>query len=320
MLDERGLKSLRGFAAVMLVAISVVTVTLAAKYLGYNIGFLEGVMIEDTTRFFSFTLIIVSLGGIFNTPRKLSDDKKVIVRQKIRPLMIGNVIFIAYVLFSVFVIKNIYFILSSLIMEGVYINLILISRGLYSYALSDRQRQWREAMNGTSYSIQESSVLWRYKLWFRPLQWVPFKRRYLRSYNILIFVIGFGFILTQTMDDLFDLIIIFLYIKSAIAIFEYFLGIYTTITGVCTGVKIFEEDLDRNNRSTGSIRISFRSRRRYYWKVYITDFKNKREIVYKTYKMPFISDGDEVKVVHGVFSKAVISVNGFKLDDDPWTM
>jgi len=47
-----------------------------------------------------------------------------------------------------------------------------------------------------------------------------------------------------------------------------------------------------------------------YWIVYIDDFKNKREIVYRTYNYPFISRGEEDKVVHGMFSKRVVLING----------
>jgi len=47
-----------------------------------------------------------------------------------------------------------------------------------------------------------------------------------------------------------------------------------------------------------------------YWTVYVTDFKNKREIVYRTYNYPFISRGEEAKVVHGMFSKRVVLING----------
>ncbi len=47
-----------------------------------------------------------------------------------------------------------------------------------------------------------------------------------------------------------------------------------------------------------------------YWIVYATDFKNKREIVYRTYNYPFISQGEGGKVVHGMFSKRVVLING----------
>lgn len=85
------------------------------------------------------------------------------------------------------------------------------------------------------------------------------------------------------------------------------------MNGICTGVKEFEDDRHRNN-SGGGITITVGDGRRYYWRVYITDFENKREITYRTYSCPLISEGDEVKAVHGIFSKSVISVNGIKVD------
>ena len=319
MLDERQLKSLRSFAMTILIMVYVSTIILVIRHLGYNINFLQEVTIERSNDFFLFMLIPISIGGIFNNPRNLSEDKVIIVREKIRPLMLGNIIFISYILFSIFIIKEVDFIIASIIIQAMYINVILISRGLYSYALSDRQRQWQEAVNGTCNSIQDSNILWRYKIWFRPLQKVPFNKRYLRSYNVILCLVGITLLFNKIKFTIVTLIFVVIYIKSFLAILEYLLGIYTSLTGVCTGIGEFQENLDRNRGGDEGLEIRFRSRRRRYWVVYITDFKNKREIVYKTYKMPFISEGDDVKVIHGVFSKEVISINGFKMDDDIWT-
>lgn len=307
MLDERGLKSLRSFAVVMLLVISAVTIALAARYMGYNIQLVEGMNIEEIISFSSFSLIMVCLGGVLNTPRKLSNDKKVLIRKKIRPLMIGNLIFMAYIVFSIIVIKNIYFIISSLIMEGVYINIILISRGLYSCGLSDRQKQWREAVNSKNYSIQDSNIFWRFKIWISPIKRLPFKQRNLRFYNVFIFVFFSVLFISKKQLGIVSVIFIVLYIKSCLSILEYILGIYTSMTGVCTGIKEFEESNRSSNEDGINISLGSRST---YWRIYITDFENKREIVYKTHNYPLIADGDEVIVIHGILSKEVILVNG----------
>lgn len=311
MLDERGLKSLKSFSVVMLVVVSLTNILLVVQYLGYNIELVQGIKIEETTQFFSVSLLMVSIGGIFNMPRQLSQEAKDSLREKVRPLMAGNLIFIMYILFSIIVMKNIYFILSAFIMHGIYINVILISRALYSCGLNDTQRAWREVMNGTSYSIQETSLLWRFKIWVRPIKRLPFKERYLRPYNIFVFIFFLALFTSDRQRSIFDIIFLIIYVRGCFSILEYILGLYTSMVGVCTGVKEFQES-SRRGRGSG-VTITMGSRRTY-WKVYITDFENKREIVYKTYRYPFIEDGDQVNVIHGIFSKEVISANGNKIE------
>lgn len=314
-MDERDLKSLKNFCVGALLVVTVVTLILTVQYLGYDINLIEGVKIEEIIQIFAFTLFAVSIGGICNMPRGLSQEAKDMLREKTRLLMIGNIVYIAYIIFAIVVMKNIYFIFSGVIMEGIYINVILVSRALHNYGLNDTQRQWREVMNGTSGSIKDTSILWRFKLWMRPFERVSFKDRHLRSFNIVYCVFYLYIFLSHPIFNLFTIIFLIVYIRCCLAILEYILGLYTSMIGTCTGIKQVEEGpRHHHNHNEGlTINIGGARRRSRYWEVYITDFHNKREIVYKTYKQPYIYEGDEAKVIHGMFSKEVILINNHKV-------
>lgn len=313
-MDERSLKSLRSFCIGALLVVTAVTLIVTAEYLGYNIGLLEDLQIEETTSFFAFTLFGLSIGGIGNMPRGLSQEAKELLREKTRILMIGNILYIGYIIFAILVMKNIYFVLSGLIMEGIYINVILTSRALFNCGLNDTQRQWREIMNGTSSSIKDTSIWWRIKFWVTPFERVPFGERCLRPFNVIFFIFEIIMLMNNGLpDDIFDYLFLFIYIRCCLAILEYILGLYTSMIGTCTGVKEFRESRHGHHNHDSGITIGVASRERYYWQVYITDFHNKREITYKTYKRPYIAEGDEAKVIHGIFSKEVVSINNHKV-------
>lgn len=312
MVDERGLKSLRRVAACMLIAMTVVNLILTLNYIGYEIAGLADMDIEEATFFFAFSTVGISIGSIFNRPKIMEEETIEIVKRKSRWTIIGFIIYGAYIVFTFVIVKNIYFITFSVVMMGMYINVVLLSRALYSYTLTDRQRLWREATKGASYELQESNLLWRFKVWIRPFERVAFRERNLGIGNIIICIFLFCFFADKSNRNLVSCIFLFIFLRSAFSILESILGLYTSMKGVCTGVKEFEADRHRNNG--GGITITVGHGRRYYWRVYVTDFKNKREITYKTYKCPFITEGDEVKVVHGILSKSVILVNGIKVD------
>lgn len=309
-MDTRKLKSLRSFLAFLLACTAVVNIVLTMEFLGFNFNLGYTVTIEDTTVFTAFTLFAACLGGILNMPRSLTEEERKIIKEKTRYMFLGDVLFIGYIVFVIIKTTNIYFILSGFIMEGIYINIKLITKALHRSSLTDRQKMWREAVYGTTYDVQESNILWRFKLWMTPHEKIPFKDRYINPVYIL-FIIMFIVIFAQSEGpNLFIFIFLIIVVRYVFSIIEGILGLYTSLTGQCTGVEEFEDSHHNNNN--GGITISF-NRRRYYWRVYITDFENKREVVYKTYSCPIISEGDEVKIIHGIFSKEVIIVNGIKI-------
>jgi len=299
MLDQRGLKSVRNFSVGMLLISIVINILLVLQHFGYDINIISGITIENYVHFFSLIFVATAIGSACNRAKDLSQDAKDEMRIKIRLMQLGTVFFILYILFTVLVIKDLYFIIAGFIMLGIYVNVIFITERIIVLGLNDHQMKWRAAVSGTSYDVEGSSILWRFKLWFTPIERVPFNKRSIEVYNI-IFMLVFGYaIIESKKHGIFEIVFFIIIIIGFFSFTEYILGLYTSLTGICTGIIKAEE--------------SSESSRSQYWTVYVTDFKNKREVAYKTYRYPYISRGEEVKVVHGIFSKQVILVNGITI-------
>ncbi|WP_346914844.1 hypothetical protein [Clostridium sp.] len=304
MLDQRGLKSVRNFSVGMLLISIVINTLLVLRYfgydvniiqdLGYEISIIQEINIKNYVHFFFFIFVATAIGSALNRAEDISQDAREEIRLKMRLMQLGTAFFILYILFSALVIKDLYFIIAGFIMLGIYVNVIFITEKIIVLGLNDYQMKWRAAVNGTSYDVEGSSILWRFKLWFMPIEKVPFNKRSIGLYNIILMLI-FGYsILESKKHDIFKIVFLIITIIEFFSLIEYILGLYTSLTGICTGITEASESEDR----------------REYWTVYVTDFKNKREITYRTYCYPYVYRGEEVKVVHGIFSKQVILVNG----------
>lgn len=296
MLDQRGLKSLRSFSVGMLLISIVINILLVFQHFGYDINIISEITIKNYVYFFSFVLVATAIGSACNRAEDISQDDKDEMRFKMRLMQLGTAVFILYILFSALVIKDLYFIIAGFIMLGIYVNVIFITEKIIVLGLNDYQMKWRAAVNGTDYDVEGSSIFWRFKLWFMPIEKVPFNKRSIEVYNIIfMFVFGHN-IIENKRYGILKIVFLILAIIGFFSFTEYILGLYTSLIGICTEITEAEESED--------------SGRRHYWTVYVTDFKNKREITYRTYYYPYISRGEEVKVVHGIFSKHVILVNG----------
>lgn len=255
----------------------------------------DGIGIDLINQFTYFTLIALALGAIFNKAPKLSEEDNFKVRTKLKPLLLLNFIFIAYILITILLFKNMSLFISSLIMEASYIAVIIYSKIIYSLLATDRKLKWQQAMSGVDYDMSDSSISWRFKIWFYPLEKVPFNQRYFSKFSIVyaaIFIYFFS-------DLLFKSILVWIFligiIKNLLALIEYIFGLYTSLTGICTGIDEF------NNKGKN------------YFRVYVTDFVNKREIVYETYDTPYFNKNSNVKLIHGISSKKVIIANNIKI-------
>lgn len=296
MLDQRGLKYLRSFSVGMLLISIVINILLVFKHFGYDINIIPQITIKNYVYIFSLIFVAIAIGGACNRAEDVSQDDKDKMRLKMRLMQLGAAVFIFYTLFTVLVIEDLYFITSGFIMLGIYANIIFISEKIIVLGLNDYQMKWRAAVNGTDYDVEGSSILWRFKLWFMPIEKVPFNKRSIEVYNIAIMVIFGCNIIENKVTGIFAIIFFIIAIISCFSIIEYGLGLYTSLIGICTGIT----EADRSEDSG----------RGHCWTVYVTDFKNKREIAYRTYCYPYVYRGEEVKVVHGIFSKHVILVNG----------
>lgn len=304
MLDQRGLKSVRNFSVCMLLISIVINIVLVLRHFGYDvniiqdlryeISIIEEINIKNYVEFFTLPFVATAIASAINRAKDLSQEAKDEMRSKMKLMKSGTVFFILYILFSALILKETYFIVAAFIMLGIYVNLIFITEKIIVLGLNDHQMKWRAAVNGTDYPVEGSSIFWRFKPWFMPFERVPFSKRSLGLYNIVVMVIFTYTIIESKITDIFEVIFFIIVIREIFSLIEYILGLYTSLIGVCTGVT---ESQESRNRSQ-------------YWTVYVTDFKNKREIAYRTYNYPFISRGEEAKVVHGMFSKRVVLING----------
>lgn len=293
MLDQRGLKSLRSFATVMLLISIVINGVLVLQSLGYGLNFILGIRIVDYIRASIFVLLFVSTGSIYNKAKNLSQEVKDEMRAKMRLMLLGVIVFILYIAFVAIVIKDIYFVISGFIMLGIYVDIIILTEKIIALGLNDHQRKWRAAVEGVEYNEEGSSILWRFKIWFTPFERVPFEKRSVGAFNIIT-TMFFIYVLSNTREiQVVNIIMLLITARAPLSILEYILGLYTSLVGICTGIEYTSSDGERTE----------------YWTVYITDFKRKREVTYKSHTYPFIPENEKVKVTHGIFSKHIILIN-----------
>ena len=199
MLDQRGLKSLRSFATVMLLISIVINGVLVLQSLGYGLNFILGIRIVDYIRASIFVLLFVSTGSIYNKAKNLSQEVKDEMRAKMRLMLLGVIVFILYIAFVAIVIKDIYFVISGFIMLGIYVDIIILTEKIIALGLNDHQRKWRAAVEGVEYNEEGSSILWRFKIWFTPFERVPFEKRSVGAFNIIT-TMFFIYVLSNTRE------------------------------------------------------------------------------------------------------------------------
>ena len=96
-------------------------------------------------------------------------------------------------------------------------------------------------------------------------------------------------------DDIIKYLFIILLVPEIIYIFEAIFGLYTTSEGICTG--IVETTHGKNSR-------------RPLFKVYVTNYEKKEEITFKVLDYCYISEMENVVIIHSSITKRVIKVQG----------
>lgn len=292
----QSIKSLR----VLAIGVIIVNITGNILYFfeqkGYDFIYLEGINIEIINKMTLFTLLALFLAVVLNKTPKLSEEDSFKVKTKLNPLIFFDIVFIAYILVTVFIFKDKQLITSSLIMEASYICLIIYTKRIYATILTDHRLKWQMAMAGADEDSLYSSIFWRYKIWIYPIEDVPLNRRTFKVYSIIYTAVAI-FFAYKLLDSIFVLLFAVIIFKNIFSLLEYFSGLYTSLTGVCTGIESFTE---KGGRA--------------YYRIYATDFKNKREIVFEMYDTPYFSKNSKIKVVHGIFSKYVIMVNNMQVN------
>lgn len=147
------MKSLRTLAACVILVNIFGNILFYLNLKGYYFSIFDGINIDLINKFTSFTLITLAIGTIFNKSPKLSEEDSFKIKSKLRPLLFLNIFFIAYILITILVFKNISLFISSLIVETSYIAIIIYSKIIYSLLATDRKLKWKQAFTFGVYPI-----------------------------------------------------------------------------------------------------------------------------------------------------------------------
>ncbi|MGL5150126.1 MAG: hypothetical protein ACRC7N_06040 [Clostridium sp.] len=250
---------------------------------------LDGVNSINT--FTIMSLVITFIFIFFNENKDINEEEKKELRKKMYGMKILTIPFIVYILFTIIIVRNISIIASSLIMLGGYMSLYKSRENslVALMGLTDTQKAWREYQNGGEKEA-EATLFWKIKPMATPHVSVPVGKRInnINYYNLII--IGVFFIAIKPND------LLGIFVFGGISLIELFyiadliFGIFTETEGKCTGVVWKEQS---------------RSHRTYY-EIYVTDFKNRREIKFRVYDYCKYNEGDNIRVIHGGLSKRVI--------------
>lgn len=264
---------------------------------------------------FNMLFIGFVCGGVIIEGRDLeiSEDEnklKVVNRKLLKyKIFIGITI-----LFSIYLIIKSYNsqIIYNCLLLNILVLFIFYGKMIYfkSY-ICNRKIEWLKKISAIDVDDYVDTRWWRRKIWFNGRERVSFKYR---IYNIIIssftlFISTLAFVLLFMGKSLFNIFFLYFIIKHFTIIIESVFGLYTVITGKCTGV--IEKTKHRNRR--GSIDLSdipsSYTRKRIYYELTLTDFNHKREIKIISEDSCGLSEMDTMEVVHGIFSKSPITVN-----------
>lgn len=281
----------RGIESYIFFAIFPIVINIATNAIYFISGKSYEVIgiINEFNRFTLFAILFCCIVNFFTKDRKLSDDEMKVINKKMYGMKLLNIVFVGYIIFTIFIVRNVSIMVSALIMYIGYINFYMFKRRIkIGGILSETQKNWREFYNKPSY--EDISLLWRIKPMITPHVSVRFTER-IKYINL----IGLIFILPLFSDlNLIAIPIMIIICMFTISDFLYLidavLGIYTETEGICTGIVIKE---------------SSRPRRTYY-EVYVTDFLNKREIKFRVYDYCNYNENDVINITHGGLSKKVI--------------
>ena len=299
--ERRQLESVRaiGIAALVFQVIMNLLVYIIPTISGVYINVPDGITMQSVNSFTFIPLIFIAIVSLVGTKQVQSEDIRLEAEEKIRFLNIPNIIFIIYIVVAFMFLRDRNAIISSFIMESFYILIIIITKNIYMLQMQEkRQLEWKKNWEQPNHSDMESNVLWRLKVWFSPHEYVPFSERWIEPFRILFDFLWVAILLQQPFSFISLLFSVFV-IPDLLSIVEALLGLQTSMTGICTGVT-------QTTRGR-SLRICYI--------VYVTDYENKREIKFTLYEpYCYVNELDRVVVVHGVFSKHVMRVQGLKVD------
>ncbi|KEJ01394.1 hypothetical protein N494_10630 [Clostridium botulinum A2B7 92] len=297
MSTKRNLQSIRSFYLCILIFNIVYSSIFHLNNKGFNIKLFGDLTMRSVVFFTLNSILFLCVVIAVEKKININEEIKTQVSMRIRTLYLVNIFFIGYILVCIFLLKDIDVILSSFVMEIIYIGILILTKKIIALQLEDRQLQWQKACGYIDEDCEESSFLWRFKIWCFPHINVPFKNRWKGSSRLLYdLALVYGIIISE--GNLFSLILLILLLPDAISWIEGLLGLQTSLIGICTGIT------EHHSKSSHVV----------YHKVYVTDYKNKREITFYVDGPLFIHENSNMTVIHGTFSKRVLYVEGLNLD------
>ncbi|MEG0611986.1 MAG: hypothetical protein RR486_05715 [Clostridium sp.] len=296
MSEKKNLESIR-FLAICLLIINVISNILFFTnnpYIPFEIrNFLN---LNTVVNFNFIPLIAILLASFFNFKLNVTENVTQQVNSKSKFLYLPHIIFIFYIFVSTFIIRNKSIIISSLTMEITFIAIHILTRKCIALGLSSRQYLWRKTWEVPGVDVdKDSNFTWRLKFWISPHVNVEFNKRW-KKFNFIYLIFAYIFISKSP-----GIVVIFLILSPVIPIaiswIEALLGLHTSLTGLCTAIT--QHTYSRSSQV--------------YYKLYITDFQKEREITFCVDNHPYIEEGSEITVIHGIFSKKVIYIKGLNI-------
>ena len=289
--ERRGLEQLRVFFIIPLAMGIVSNISIIFAELGIYHEFLRGINFDEFSIWMMFSTFIVGIFSFKNIHLNCKEEVILDLKRKMFIFKLIILLFVIYGIASVVLLKDIILLRFQLL---IFINLCLLyinERKVQEIKLTDYRLRWRRNYDNLG-SIEESSIFWRMKIRFFPHSKVNMKDRFERIKLInLVFVVIF-----ISMDnDIIKYIFILFMIPEVIYLFEAIFGLYTTSEGICTG--IVETTHGRNSN-------------RPLFTVYVTNYERKEEITFKVLDYCYLSEMENVVILHSAITKRVIKVQG----------
>lgn len=293
--EKRSLENMRIFGAFGLILGFIGNISYYLKYKGISISFLNNLDINSISIMMIFSIVSLGVFSINNIKLNLDENTFIEVKKKTTIFKIICIIFAIYSVIISVISKDLVLIRVEILIEITLILLYIIERKIRVLQITDRQLKWKRDYDYPGSYNKESNIFWRMKSKFSPHVDVKWKDRVdrIRWIKLLLII----FLLSGYFEREFYIFLI-IFIPDFMYFFEVIFGLYTKTSGICTGIV---------ETTKGYTKIPV-------YKIYITNYENEEEITFRVRDYCYISERDEVVVVHSMITKRVIEVQGIRMN------
>jgi len=293
--ERRSLENVRIFGIIGILLGIIGNISYYLRFKGINISFFYSINIESISIMMIFSIVTLGFFSINNLKLNLEHETLIKIKKKTIIFKIICILFAIYSILIAVIFKDLILIRVEILTEIILILTYIIERKIIVLKLTDRQLKWKRDYDYPGTYNKESNLFWRINIKFYPHMKVKWKDRVdrIKWLKILALIL----ILSRNFEREFYIILI-IFIPDIIYFFEAIFGLYTKTSGICTGI------VETVKNST-NIPV---------YKVYITDYENEEEIAFKVKDYCYISERDEVVVVHSMIAKRVIEVQGIRMN------